>query len=80
MSLGLRLSVPILWVLILSSISATASSPSSSVSQLWLADPTIDIPFKNPEVAKDLSEHTANQSTSKMVSCDDVAVIQNICW
>ena len=34
------------------------------VSQLWLADPIIEIPTKNPEVSKDLSEHSADQSTS----------------
>ena len=51
MSLGLRLYVPICWVLIFSSAFATASTSSSSVSQLWLAVPTFDILIENTDLS-----------------------------
>ena len=71
MFLGLRLCVPIYWVLIISSAFATASISSCSVSQLWLADPKLEIPTENSVISQDISEHTVDQCTSKKVSCDE---------
>ena len=63
MFLGLTLCVPIYWVLIISSAFATASISSCSVSQLWLADPKLEIPTENSVVSQDISEHTVDQCT-----------------
>ena len=60
-----------MWVLLISSSFATASLTPSSVSQLWLAVPNTEILSRNPEVYIDISENTADPSTSKKVSCDE---------
>ena len=75
LSVRLRLSVPTLWVLTISLSFATASTPSLSVLQFWLTDPGLNIQVVNTEVVKDSSEHLVDQSTSIVVSCGDVKMV-----
>ena len=71
MSVRLRLSVPMFWVLIVSLALATASKSSWSVPQLWSADPSLNIQVVNPEVVKDLSAYLVDHCTLTEVSCGD---------